>query len=79
MGNNITQRISGKVNHIDKHCFVAVLSHVLSFLAVLLNVSCMTLKPGHNLKVQDIRLIILPLFVDVVKCGEDKGVLSEFL
>lgn len=39
---SITQRISSKVIHIYKH-FSVVLFHVLSFGAVLLHFSCMTL------------------------------------
>ena len=54
-----TQGKSGEVSHIYKHFFV-VLSRVLS-LEVLLHFSCMTLKTGHGLKVQDISLIILLL------------------
>lgn len=59
--NSITERISGEVSHTYKHVFVVVLSDILSFLAVLLNFSCRTLKLGHDLEVQDISLIILSL------------------
>lgn len=48
---SITQKISGEVSYTYKHLF-AVLSHVLSFWAILLHFSHMTLIPGDGLKIQ---------------------------